>query len=82
MKKYIVSMGTALVAFGTAAVAFADSAIMFPVASTTALNDSFFTDNGVLIYHVFVVLLAALAALLGLGFAIRHVKKWITGKKA
>jgi len=55
---------------------------MFPVASSTALMATFFTDNGTLIYYTFGVLLTALAALLGLGFAIRHVKKWITGRKA
>jgi len=55
---------------------------MFPVASTTALLAQFFTDNGTIIYYVFGVLLVALAALLGLGFAIRHVKRWITGRKA
>lgn len=55
---------------------------MFPVASTTALLTQFYADNGTIIYSTFAVLLVALAALLGLGFAIRHVKKWITGKKA
>jgi len=55
---------------------------MFPVASTTALLTSFFADNGTIIFQTFSVLLVALAALLGLGFAIRHVKKWITGRKA
>lgn len=55
---------------------------MFPVASTTALLTQFYTDNGTIIYSTFSTLLVALAALLGLGFAIRHVKKWITGKKA
>jgi len=55
---------------------------MFPVASTTALLAQFFTDNGTIIYYTFGVLLVALAALLGLGFAIRHVKRWITGRKA
>jgi len=55
---------------------------MFPVASSTSLLGQFFTDNGTLIYYTFGILLTALAALLGLGFGIRHVKKWITGKKA
>lgn len=55
---------------------------MFPVASTTALLAQFYTDNGTIIYGTFSVLLIALASLLGLGFAIRHVKKWITGRKA
>lgn len=55
---------------------------MFPVASSTALLGQFFADNGTILYYSFGVLLAALAALLGLGFAIRHVKRWITGKKA
>jgi hypothetical protein len=55
---------------------------MFPVASTSALLTQFYADNGTIIYSVFGVLLVALAALLGLGFGIRHVKKWITGRKA
>jgi len=55
---------------------------MYPVASTTAQLTTFFADNGTIIYSTFAVLLPTLAALLGLGFAIRHVKKWITGRKA
>jgi hypothetical protein len=55
---------------------------MFPVASTTSLLTTFFTDNGTIMLQVLTVCLATLAALLGLGFGIRHVKKWITGKKA
>jgi len=55
---------------------------MYPVASTTSQMAQFFADGGSLIYYTFSILLPTLAALLGLGFAIRHVKKWVTGKKA
>lgn len=55
---------------------------MFDVATVTALMTTFFTNVSVLLGAILATLLTILAALLGLGFAIRHVKRWITGKKA
>jgi len=55
---------------------------MFDVATTTTLMATFFTNVSTLIGVVLGSLLVILAALLGLGFAVRHVKRWITGKKA
>jgi len=55
---------------------------MLSTTTVSALAATFFTDVGSILSTVLVTLLAGLAALLGLGFAIRHVKKWITGRKA
>lgn len=55
---------------------------MLTIASTTAMLTTFFTDTSTILVYVITTLLVILAGLLGLGFAIRHVKKWITGRKA
>jgi len=55
---------------------------MFTAASASGLFTSLTSNVGSLIYSTLAVVLVALAALLGLGFGIRHVKKWITGRKA
>jgi len=55
---------------------------MFSVASASAVFTSLTTATGSLIWSTLSVLIVALASLLGLGFGIRHVKKWITGRKA
>jgi len=54
---------------------------MWSAASSTAAWATFATDNGTLIALAIVATLAALAGLLGLGFGVRHAKKYITGKK-
>lgn len=55
---------------------------MFPVASASAIFSSLTSSAGTLIYSTLQTLIVALAALLGLGFGIRHAKRWVTGRKA
>jgi len=55
---------------------------MYDIASSTSQFYTFVTNFSTYIGVVLGSLLVILAALLGLGFGIRHVKKWITGKKA
>jgi len=54
---------------------------MWPVASSTAASTTAFADMGTLIAMVITAILAALIGLLGLGFGVRHLKKYITGRK-
>jgi len=55
---------------------------MFATTSVQTLFTAFTTDVSTLLVYSLGILLGILAALLGLGYAIRHVKKWITGRKA
>ena len=55
---------------------------MFDVASASAVFTTLTANVSSLIGSTLTTLVGILAALLGLGFAIRHVKKWITGRKA
>jgi len=54
---------------------------MYNVASSSASLATFFTDSGTIIAVVIAAVLAGLVALMGLGFGVRHVKKYITGRK-
>jgi len=54
---------------------------MWGVASTTAALSTAFTDTGTILAAVVATILAGLIALLGLGFGVRHVRKYITGRK-
>jgi len=54
---------------------------MFPVASSTALITQAMSDTGTIMVLVLASVVTAVIALLGLGFAIRHTKKHVTGKK-
>jgi len=54
---------------------------MWTAASTTATIASMFTDTGTILVATIATVVAALVALLGLGFAIRHLRKYITGRK-
>jgi len=54
---------------------------MWVAASTTAALATAFTDTGTILAAVVSVILAGTVALLGLGFGVRHVKKYITGRK-
>lgn len=54
---------------------------MYDVASSTAAWTTFTGDVSILIGLAVVAVLGALAALLGLGFAVRHARKYITGRK-
>jgi len=54
---------------------------MYATSSAIASLNSFFGDTGVLLTATIGVILAGLIALLGLGFGVRHVRKYITGRK-
>lgn len=54
---------------------------MYDVASSTAALNSFYTDTGTLIALGVGVVLAAAAALIGLGWGYRSAKKHVTGRK-
>lgn len=55
---------------------------MFDVASASSVFSSLTADVSSLIGSSLTVVVGILAALLGLGFAIRSVKRYITGRKA
>jgi len=54
---------------------------MWSTASTTALLGTAFSDTGVIVALVLATIVAAVIALMGLGFGIRHVRKYVTGRK-
>lgn len=54
---------------------------MWTIASTTAVLTSAFADTGTILTLVIGVVVVAIVALLGLGFGMRHLKKYITGRK-
>jgi len=54
---------------------------MFTAASSTALIASAFSTTGTILTATMSTVVIALVALLGLGFAVRHLRKYITGKK-
>lgn len=54
---------------------------MWSVASTTSTLSSAFTDTGTILTVVIAAVVVGLIALLGLGFGIRHLRKYITGRK-
>jgi len=54
---------------------------MWEIASTTDVLSTAFSDTGTILVAVIGVVLTGLVALLGLGFGVRHLKKYITGRK-
>jgi len=54
---------------------------MYSTSTALALQASTFTDIGVLLAASVAAVVTAWAALVGLGFAKRHVQKYITGRK-
>jgi len=54
---------------------------LFDVASSTASLTSFAQDGSTLIALAVGAILVILAALLGLGYGVRHFTRWITGRK-
>lgn len=54
---------------------------MWSIASTTAVLGEAFTDTGTILTSVVGVVVVGLVALLGLGFGLRHLRKYITGRK-
>lgn len=54
---------------------------MWSVASTTSALATLFTDTGTTLTASIATVLVGLVALLGLGFGVRHLRKYITGRK-
>jgi len=54
---------------------------MYSVASSTATLGTAFSDTGTLVAYVLLAVVGGVIALMGLGFGIRHLRKYITGKK-
>jgi len=54
---------------------------MWTAASTTAVIATAFSDTGTILTATIATVVVGIVALLGLGFAIRHLKKYITGRK-
>jgi len=54
---------------------------MYGIASTSATLATAFTDTGTILAVVIATVVVGLVALLGLGFGVRHLKKYITGRK-
>jgi len=54
---------------------------MWPIASTTDVLNTAYTGTGTILLSVIGTVMIALIALLGLGFGVRHLRKYITGRK-
>jgi hypothetical protein len=54
---------------------------MWTIASTTELLTDAFTDVGTVLAFVIGAIISAVVALLGLGYGVRLVKRYITGGK-
>jgi len=54
---------------------------MWDITDTTTAIGTMFTDTGTILAAVIATVLVGLVALLGLGFGVRHLKKYITGRK-
>jgi len=54
---------------------------MWGIASTTDALTTAFSNTGTILTTVIAVVLVGLIALLGLGFGIRHLRRYITGRK-
>lgn len=54
---------------------------MWTIASTTDALSTVFTNAGLTLAASVGVILVGLVALLGLGFGVRHLRKYITGDK-
>jgi len=54
---------------------------MWPIASTTDALSTAFANTGVILLAVIGTVLVAMVSLMGLGFGVRHLRKYITGKK-
>jgi len=54
---------------------------MWTIASTTSALTNSYTDTGTVLAVSIAAILTAMVALLGLGYGVRHLKKYITGRK-
>jgi len=54
---------------------------MWDITSTTGVITTMFSSTGTILTATISTVVVALVALLGLGFAVRHLRKYITGRK-
>lgn len=54
---------------------------MWDVASTSDALGTLYSNAGTILAVVVAAILTGLVALLGLGFGVRHLRKYITGRK-
>jgi len=54
---------------------------MWAVGSTTEALATLYANTGTIVAVVIATVLVGLVALLGLGFGVRHLRKYITGRK-
>lgn len=54
---------------------------MYSISDTTTNIATMFTNTGTILLATIATILVGLVALLGLGFAVRHLRKYITGRK-
>lgn len=54
---------------------------MFSTSTANTILASAFSDTGYLLGVILVAVVAGTIALMGLGYGIRHVRKWITGRR-
>jgi len=54
---------------------------MYDVAAATSSLATMFTNTGTILTAVIATVLVGLVALLGLGFGVRHLRKYISGRK-
>jgi len=54
---------------------------MYSISDATTALATMFTNSGTVITASVATILVGLVALLGLGFGVRHLRKYITGKK-
>lgn len=54
---------------------------MWDISSTTDALATAFANTGTILTVVIAAILVGLVALMGLGFGVRHLRKYITGRK-
>jgi len=54
---------------------------MWSIASTTGTLSTAFTDTGTILLLVLATIVTAVVALMGLGYGIRHLRRYVTGRK-
>lgn len=81
MKRFITASGVGAVFTALILPLAASAASIWDVASTTDTLNTAFTNTGTILVVVIGTVVVGLIALLGLGFGIRHLRKYITGRK-
>jgi len=54
---------------------------MYSISAAVTDIGTMFTNTGTILTAIIATVLVGLIALLGLGFAVRHLRKYITGRK-